>query len=225
MNRRSCGKVGVTGGTIDDDNACFDPSGNPAWLRAVDGQGYGNDLIRTHTTNKDSADNAVTWRIDMKRAGTYRVDAFIDGDVAEAREAHYRIRHQGVVDAVDVDQSASRGWKNLGAFDFAAGDGQRVYLGDNTGERSGLERKIVFDAIRLTPVCDRLKVTTDNNMPLNVRADKTANSRRVGEVASGAVVERIKTRNGQTVQHTSAWHQVKKGNLTGWVSGAFMACP
>ncbi len=216
----SCGSVGRTGGTIDDDHACFDVGGNPAWLRAQSGQGYGDDLIWTHAIASDDVDNSVTWRIDMAKAGRYRVEAFVDADVATSRAAHYRIRHNGVVDTADVDQSAQSGWTSLGEFQFAAGGNQRVYLADNTGERSSLQRKLVFDAVRLTPVCAQLKVATQNGTTLNVRTDRNASSRKLGELSSGAVVTRLNTRDGQRVEHTSAWHKVQEGNLEGWVAGA-----
>jgi hypothetical protein len=131
VNGGACAKVSAVGGVIDDDNACFVPSGNPAWLRAESGHGFGGDLIWTHTTNKDSADNAVTWRLDLARAGRYRVEAFVAGAVAESEQARYRVRHNGTVDTVTLDQSAGGGWRTLGDFRFAAGDGQRVYLGDS----------------------------------------------------------------------------------------------
>ncbi|MDP2341594.1 MAG: CHAP domain-containing protein [Deltaproteobacteria bacterium] len=221
----SCGKLGAVGGTIDDDNDCFDVGGTPAWLHASTDQGYGSDLVWTHASAAAEADNSVTWRLDMARAGTYRLDVFIDADVAEATQASYRVRHAGVVDTIAMDQSARGGWRTLGDFRFATGAEQRVYLGDNTGERGALERKLVFDALRVTPVCATLKVTTGGDAPLNVRAQPDATSTRRGELSSDVVVERLDTVNGQVIEGTSAWHEIRQGGLQGFVSGAYMACP
>ncbi len=221
----SCGKLSITGGTIDDDNACFDLGGDARWLHATEGQGFGQDLVWTHANAGADADNSVTWRLDMARAGTYRVEAFVDADVAESRQAHYRVRHDGVVNAVDIDQTAKKGWHLLGDFKFARGDEQRVFLGDNTGERAGLERKLVFDAIRVTPVCRRLQVATDDDASVDVRAAPDSGSARRGQLASGAVVDRLDTVQGERFSGTAAWHEVQQGGLRGFVSGAFMACP
>ncbi len=219
-----CGNIAKVGAVIDDDHACFDVGGTASYWRAESNQGYGSDLLWTHATAAPDADNSVTWRLNIGRAGKYRVEAFVDGDVATSRQAHYRIRHNGVVDTKDLDQAAAAGWRKLGDFQFARGDEQRVWLGDNSGERGSLDRKIVFDAVRVTPVCDSLEVATDAGVPVNVRADHDSATRKLGELSSGAVVQRLDTRNGEKISFTSAWHQVRKGSLTGWVSGAYLAC-
>lgn len=223
-NDDDCGAIGKVGGVVDDDSDCFDVGGTASYWHAESGKGYGDDLLWTHATNDADADNHVTWRLNVAKAGSYRVDVFVD-DLATSQQASYRVRHNGTVDTVAVDQSARAGWRTLGDFRFAQGGEQRVYLGDNTGERGSLSRKLVFDAVRMTPVCSTLVVATDGGASLNVRAEPSSASRKLGELAMGTTVDRLDTKNGERIAHTSAWHQVKKGNTTGWVSGAYMACP
>lgn len=217
-------RVAAVGVVVDEDEDCVNLGGNANWLRAVSGQGHGGGLVWTHATADADADNSATWRLDVARAGNYRVDVFVDADVATSRAASYRVRHNGVVDTVAVDQRQG-GWRTLGNFAFATGGSQRVYLGDNTGEPVGQQRKIAFDAVRLTPACANLEVATDGGATLNVRAQPSASAQRLGQFNSGAVVERLATVEGQQIQHTSAWHEVRSAGLRGFVSAAFMACP
>jgi hypothetical protein len=217
-------RVQTVGAVVDEDEDCVDLGGNANWLRAVSGQGHGGSVVWTHATADADADNSATWRLNVARAGDYRVDVFVDADVATSRQASYRVRHNGVVDTVVVDQRQG-GWRTLGKFAFATGGSQRVYLGDNTGEPVGQQRKIAFDAVRLTPACANLEVATDGGATLNVRAQPSASAERLGQLNSGAVVERLATVEGQQIQHTSAWHEVRGAGLRGFVSAAFMACP
>lgn len=220
-----CQRIGVAGRAIDDDDACLTLGGNPDWLRAVDGEGANGDLVWTHATAASRADNRATWALDVARAGTYRVDAFIDDDVATARQARYRVRHAGVVDDVVLDQSARGGWRTLGAWSFARGGDQRVVLGDNTGEAASLERKVVFDALRLVPACATLQVITDDDLPLNVRASASTGATRVGSLPSGSTAERLGTVDGAVVEGTTIWHEVRQGGVRGFVAGAYVGCP
>ena len=220
-----CGTVGESGGVIDDDDACFTLGGTSSYLHAESAQGYDGDLVWTHTTNDSSVDNSATWALNLARAGTYRVEAFVDHDVAQAKQAKYRVRHNGTNNDVTVDQSTSGGWRRLGEFAFARGGDQKVFLGDATGEAGSLRRKLVFDAVRVIPVCAMLKVTTDNDAPLNVRAAPSRDAQRLGELSSGSTAERVNTVDGGTVEGSTVWHEVRQGGLRGFVAGAYMACP
>jgi hypothetical protein len=218
-----CGRITATGGVVDDHSACVTLGGNPRWLRAVDDEGRGG-LVWTHATDDDAVDNAATWNLKLARAGRYRVEAFIDGDRPTTTQARYAIRHDGVVDHVTVNQATARGWRSLGSFTFAQGGNQRVFLGDNTGEPLSQQKTIVFDAVRVTPVCATLKVVTDN-AALNVRASPSTSAQKRGELATSATVERLDTVDGQQVGDTTVWHEVRAGNLRGFVTGAYLACP
>jgi hypothetical protein len=219
-----CGTIDDNGAVVDDDHACFDLGGTPSYLHAEDGQGHAGDLVWTHTTSDARVDNSATWTLSLARAGTYRVEAFVDGDVAGARQAKYRVRHGGTTTEVVLDQSARGGWRSLGEFAFVRGGDQRVFLGDNTGEAGSLRRKLVFDAVRVTPVCATLKITTDD-APLNVRSAPRRDATKVGEVTSGATVERLNTVDGAAVDGTTVWHEIRQGSLRGFATGAYLACP
>lgn len=217
-----CEAVSAEGGLIDDGDACFVPGGPTQYLRAVDGEGHDGDLVWTGTTDNNNAVNFAEWHIRVGAAGRYTVEVYVDADVGTtSRQAAYNVHHDGVLDRVVVSQQ-STGWKSLGAFTFAASGNEKIRVGDNTGE-SG--RKLILDAIRLTPQeCPRIEVITDGD-PLNVRPNPNTDRAAVGTLADGEVVERrATTSSGQAIQGSTTWHQIQKGNLVGWVSGAFTRC-
>lgn len=218
-----CAKVGVTGRVIDDDDNCFHPGGTTAYLHA-ESDGFANDLVWTHTTADASADNYARWNIDVARAGMYRVDVYTDTSIAEARQARYKVVHNGTTDAVTLDQTAHNGFRSLGRFQFAAGADQRVRVDDNTGEASSLRRKLVFDALRVVPACDSLRVETDS-ASLNVRRTASTSGELVGQLQAAAVVTRLDTVDGSAVDGNTIWHKVAKGSLVGFTSGKYLGCP
>ena len=148
-----CGVVDASGGVVDDASACFVGGGPAASLRAVDGTGWDDDLIWTHTTSDTSEANYGQWNLFLAEAGRYRVEVYTAASYAQSTEAAYEVRHGGAVDAVTIDQTAVDGWQSLGEFEFAAGSaGQAVHLGDNTGEPLADNVQLVFDAVRLTRI-------------------------------------------------------------------------
>lgn len=215
--------IAGSGGVVEEDAGCVDLGGNPQWLRAVAGEGSAGELVWTTPTADQNVDNSATWRVNLARAGTYRVEAFIDSDVASSQQARYRVRHDGVVDETVIDQR-TRGWRSLGEFRFAAGGSQRVYLGDNTGEAVAQRKKLVFDAVRVTPVCAQLQVTT-GGAQLNVRAQPNASAARLGAFDAGTLVNRVGTVDGARIESTTIWHEVSANGLRGYVTGAYVACP
>lgn len=217
-----CGRLGVTGGVIDDDDDCLELGGTASYLRAESG-GFAGDHVWTIAT-AGARDNFARWHLGVARAGTYRVDVYVP-PTATSRQTTYQVRHDGVVDTVALDQSATRGWRSLGRFDFAAGFDQRVRLDDNTGEAGSLRRMIGFDALRLVPACDQLVVETDG-VALNVRSSASAGSTRLGSIADGQIVTRIASVDGSSVDGNTIWHEVDAGGgLRGFASGAYLACP
>jgi len=129
----SCGSVDDNGIVVAADRACFALGGTPSHLHAERGQGYAGDLVWTHTTDDSGVDHSATWTLNVARVGTYRVEAFVDADVAAAEQAKDRVRHGGTTSDVVRDQSARGGWRSLGEFAFVSGGDQRGGLGDNTG--------------------------------------------------------------------------------------------
>jgi hypothetical protein len=216
-----CGRLGVTGGVIDDDDDCLELGGTPGYLRAESG-GFGGDHVWT-TATSGTLDNFARWHLDVARAGSYRVDVHVPAS-ATSRQTVYKVRHDGVVDDVALDQSAGSGWRSLGAFAFARGGDQVVRLNDNTGEASSLRRRIAFDGLRLVPACAELKVET-GGATLNVRSSASAGATRLGTLTDAQRVRRIGSVDGSSVDGNTIWHEVEAGGLRGFASGAYLACP
>ncbi len=148
-----CGVIAATGGTVDDGDACFAVGGPLQYIR-VEPVGADGDLRWTHTIASDSEANFADWDLYLADAGRYLVEAYTDAAIATSQQARYVVRHgtpgEIVDDEIVLDQTAADGWQALGEFEFAAGAGQRVHLGDNTGEPGADEVVVVFDGVRLT---------------------------------------------------------------------------
>jgi GH25 family lysozyme M1 (1,4-beta-N-acetylmuramidase) len=145
-----CGVIAPEGGDIDDGDACFVGGGPAQFLRLQTDAGFGGDLIWTHTTASANEANFAEWQLYFAEAGTYRVEVYTDAAYAESRLAEYRIDHNGVSDFVTLDQTAVSGFQSLGEFTFAAGAGQLIHIGDNTGEPGADNVQLVLDNIKLT---------------------------------------------------------------------------
>lgn len=146
----ACGEISGSGGIVDDSDPCFTPGGPSAYMRHVTDAGYGGELYWTHTTTATAEANYGQWNLTIDVAGAYRVDAYTAAAYATSHAAHYAIEASGSAQTFTIDQTAVDGWQTLGEVDFAAGGGQWINLGDNTGEAT--EEQLVFDAIRLTPL-------------------------------------------------------------------------
>jgi lysozyme len=144
-----CQTIPADGAIINEDDDCFTAGGPSQYLRSVSGEGYNNDLLWTNSTTSANESNFARWNLSFAQSGLYNVEVYIDTTFAQTKKARYTLRHNGFTDAVTLNQSSTNGWRTLGQFEFAAGEGQYLHLGDNTGE-SGL--KITFDAVRITPV-------------------------------------------------------------------------
>jgi MYXO-CTERM domain-containing protein len=149
-----CGTIGPGGGEIDDGDACFTAGGPAKYLRQVADAGEGGDLIWTHATDAAAEANFAQWDLYFARAGRYRVEAYTAHAYATSTRAAYTIEAAGSPAVATIDPSAVDGWHRLGDFDFAAGGGQSIHLGDNTGEPASANAQLVFDAVRLTRLDD-----------------------------------------------------------------------
>lgn len=148
----SCGTVPADGGTIDDGDACFTGGGPPTSLRHVTGAGEGGDLVWTHTTEDATEGNFGQWNLDLAEAGRYRIEVYTPAAYAQSRQASYVVHAAGADHTIRIDQTAVDGWQPLGELDLAAGAGQWIHLGDNTGELLANNVQLVFDAVRLTRI-------------------------------------------------------------------------
>lgn len=158
---RPCGTIAKEGGQIDDGDACFTGGGPQQYLRQVADAGIGGDLVWTHTTASATEANFGHWELVLAEAGRYRIEVSTPAAYAQSKRARYVVRAAGVEREVVLDQTAVDGWQPLGVLDFAAGGMQSVHLGDNTGEPSGGNVKLVFDAVRLVRVPDDEGPTID----------------------------------------------------------------
>jgi hypothetical protein len=147
-----CEPISPEGGIIDERDVCFEGGGDLRWLRDAYDAGWEGALIWTHTTDAAEEDNSCTWQLDFEETGRYLVEVYTDAAYAESRRAAYSVRHDGIADEIRLDQTAVDGWNELGEIDFAAGSDQWVHVGDNTGEPSETQTRLVCDAVRLTRV-------------------------------------------------------------------------
>jgi GH25 family lysozyme M1 (1,4-beta-N-acetylmuramidase) len=221
-----CDPISQSGGVIEEDNGCVELGGPTQYLRS-ESSGSGGSHVWTGTTDSQSAENFARWTLTLELAGTYRLEAYVDGAAENARDARYQIAHPGGSDEVFVDQSTAAGFVELGTFDFSAGTANQVRIDDNTGEPSSLLRRVIIDALRLTPVadvpCKTLGLASGVN-GLNVRPRPNTESSAVAQLAPGDMVERLATVSGQAVASESAWHRVRVGNTVGYVSAHFTVC-
>ena len=151
-NAPACAAIPAAGGMIDNGTPCFSEGGPSQYMRQVTGAGENGNLVWTHATNAPEEANFADWSLSFAAAGRYRVDVYTAAPWAMSKQADYHLAIAGSTTSVTIDQTATDGWQSLGEFDFAAGSGQGVHLGDNTGEDPADNIQLVFDAVRLTPV-------------------------------------------------------------------------
>lgn len=149
-----CAALPAGGGTIDNDNSCFQSYGSESYWRHVNDAGIGGSYIWTNASGSAVPSNFARWALNVTSAGTYTVEAHLVPEHSVFTRAHYDVTHAGAVDTVTIDQSAhAEEWVTLGDFDFVAGGGQSVTLYDNdTTDTVLADQHISFDAIRITNV-------------------------------------------------------------------------
>lgn len=147
---------------VDDASACFRAGGDPKYIREANA-GYGSTLKWTHATDAAAAVSFGRWDLHFAQAGTYRVEAYTPAPYNGSRQTVYTVNHGGAVTPAPVAQGAVDGWNLIGDFEFVAGsNGQFIRVDDNTGEANATETKIVFDALRFTPVTDDMQPGTED---------------------------------------------------------------
>lgn len=144
----------------------------------------GDDGHHFYTMATDAAEHASTgvWRFGVDVPGDYRVAVFVP-DEGGAQGSAYEVHHAGEVETVAVDQSTRKGWQELGVFEFTGTGDELVRLGDATGEASGLERRIAYDAIRLEFVPGASETGSD---PTDTGDDTTTDAEPTSASASGS---------------------------------------
>ena len=228
-----CGTV-TSGGIIDEDDACMTLGGPTQYLRSVNDENANDgDLVWTGATANSSAGNYGIWWVKVPTAGRYKVEAFINRTHGTSQQAKYSIRHNGSTDVVTLNLTTAGGFRSLGEFQFSATPGERVRLDDNTGERSALGRKLVFDGLRITKIestgttpppasaCSEVRITTE---ALNIRPQASTAQAAVGTLTEGQIVERLSSVEGQEVRGERTWFEIRNGSVRGFVSSVFATC-
>jgi hypothetical protein len=138
-------------GVIDQRSDCYLAAGDPHfWRRET--TGYNGNLEWTMTTSGAAKANFAQWLI-RGAAGRYHLEVNLDGGTfGQSKQAAYVVSHAGQTDTVMIDQTAGTGFQPLGDFDFAGDGTENVQLADNTGEAAATQTKLLFDALRVTPL-------------------------------------------------------------------------
>ncbi len=131
---------------VDDQDAGFS-WGGPVTGRHDSSAGYSGHSYWTYNVSYGTV-NFGQWTPTLPGAGQYEVFAFIPSRNASTMNALYQIQHSGqrsdhvVNQVIYYDQ-----WVSLGTYNFSAGGGEYVLLGDATGEPY-VSRSIGFDAVK-----------------------------------------------------------------------------
>lgn len=141
-----CAPIPAEGRLLEETDTCFTKGGPlPFWRVGIGGES--NLHIWTGTIEGDQSVNFAEWSLSFDEEGLYQVEVSVPKGTST--QAAYLVEHAGEVSTVVVDQSAAAdGFVDLGSFEFDTGVGQRVSLGDNTGDTES--RRISVDALRLT---------------------------------------------------------------------------
>lgn len=135
--------------TIDDgDPTCFDRITSWFWPGA---DGFDDAHIYTWANAAPQPDTIGVWQFGVDMPGDYRLEVFVPDADASSEQAEYEVQTGAEIVALGpLDQSVEKGWVDLGVVTFQAAEEHWVRLRDNTGEDRALDRKLAFDAIRLT---------------------------------------------------------------------------
>ncbi|MCB9795072.1 MAG: phosphodiester glycosidase family protein [Alphaproteobacteria bacterium] len=146
-----CALLGPGGGEIDDDSACFQLSGDPAYWREASA-GQGGHLYWTNAWRTDQPENQAWWRLELEEAGEYEVEVYLDPEWAVYANTLYEVVAAGQSHSVTVNQGAASGWTSLGSYTFEAGGSQWVSVFDHSSSSVSSDQHVVADALRLTRV-------------------------------------------------------------------------
>jgi hypothetical protein len=146
---RTCAALPPEGGIIDDGDPCVQIGGPPASIRVVTDAGFAGDLRWTKATDDDEPANFARYTIRPSEPGRYRLEAFTASSHATSRQTIYGLQGAGLDQRVVVDQTAVNGFVLVAELDLPTSP-TTVFIGDDTGEPLASDRRIVFDALRVT---------------------------------------------------------------------------
>ena len=163
--------IGPDGGVVEENGPCFFAYGPEAYWRSVNDDGHGGALLWTNAFRSDAPSNWARWTLNFAAAGSYRVEAYVDGDWGVYENAEYQVRARNRTHTAYIDQSSGNGWVALGDFDFRAGGRQWVDVFDNADSSIPSDQHIAVDAIRLSrlgcgeEVCNGIDDDCDGVVP------------------------------------------------------------
>jgi hypothetical protein len=146
-----CLLIPPEGAVLDELGACFYPGGDPGFWREESSGWQEHHLWTVATAAADPANYGI-WELHFEQAGSYELEVYIEPGASASVQSAYQISHAGLSSLHTIDQSSVDGWISLGVYSFADEGSQSVRLDDNTGEDWELDRALVFDAIRLSPL-------------------------------------------------------------------------
>lgn len=146
-----CGVVPAEGGLVDD-GACFERFGPDQYWRQETGIGHGGSLFWTNGFESEQPSNWARWTVAVEASGTYRVETAVLPEFAQSRRAPWAVTDANGRKALTVDLSSDTEWVALGEFTFEGGRPYPVEVYDNSGDLDGEPRRIMADALRITPV-------------------------------------------------------------------------
>lgn len=219
-----CGQIDDGSVVISEDDACVELLGPANFLRAEVG-GHGGGHVWTFATSNANPVNFARYNMNFNDSGRYLVEASLPAGSATSVSTPYTIMTASGPQRVVVNQEANREFVGIGYFDFAEGVPASIEVHDNTGESIGTSKRLVFDAIRLTPAsaftCTSASVTAT---ALNVRHTPSTAQSAAGQIQGGDTVDAMEQVSGQNVSGNSTWVRIRKGSLSGWVSSSFLSC-
>lgn len=221
-----CPLVPASGATIEEDGNCTTLIGPAEYFRA-EGSGHSGGHLWTGSVAR-SEYNSVRTTLPIASGGTYLVEAYVEaGGEENSAQARYRISHAGGEDEIIVNQKIAQGFTALGYFSFAGGQSYSLTLGDKTGEPNDWGRRVIFDAIRLTPEaevsCRHLRIS-DDVYALNLRPLPNTSQDAIGQLAGGQQVTRLGSVGGESIYGNSLWYQIQDGDRVGFISGYYASC-
>lgn len=209
------------GGIIDEEQDCVELGGPAQYLRAETGSGNSGGYLWTGATASSRTYNYAAWTIPLSQPGRFLIEASAPAG-ATSRQADYVVTHAQGAERFIIDQRQG-GFVELGILRLDSNH-NLVTLGDNTGERSSLGRRLAFDALRITPASEVACSEATTTAALNVRPRPNTTRAPIGQLRDNEVFERISTVTGLQVGATNNWYRISFAGQTGYVSAQFAEC-
>jgi lysozyme len=225
-NPNTCSPIPAQGTVLEEDNSCAQ-LGGPAQSFTAESTGSNGSHLWVPTTAAQTPLNFVSWNLGFAQAGLYHVEAYVEGAGANSKETKYVVTHSAGHDEVYLDQSTAAGYVELGNFNFDVSGSFGVRLDDNTGEDPSLGRRVIFDAVRVTPIANvpcKTITLSSGTTALNVRPHPNTLHNALTQLSAGQSVARLASVSGQLVIDNTTWHRISVGQIIGYVAAHYTTC-